>query len=218
MLMVQRTPRPPPRLTGLPLPGFPHHAIPPGTLYRIPSTRFLYTPSVIPPGHRHTPLHTPRAEAQAAVIARDGANPRLQHTAAVITTTRSVPRIGAPHAQTVPQQRLGAGPLEQHAQLAQERRVPAVRVALDEAVRLLEREQVQHQIAQRRRVSDSAVEDARVAGREHRVCAVREVSDQIYDGVAQALHAEAVCEGVEVEECVVRWFPVFEGGWDGGCV
>lgn len=89
--------------------------------------------------------------------------------------------------------------------------MPAIHVPLDQPIRLLERKQIEHQIAQRRRVADPLVENARVARREHAVCPVCEVGNEVYDCVAQTLDAEPVREAIQVEQRVVCWLPVFEG-------
>lgn len=107
-----------------------------------------------------------------------------------------MPGLGTPHAQSVSEHGLRAGSLEKHAELAEECGVPAVHMALDEAVRLLECEEVEHEIPQRRRVADAVVEDTGVAWCENRVCAVGKVGDQVHDCISQPLQTQTVGERV----------------------
>lgn len=54
--------------------------------------------------------------------------------------------------------------------------MPAVTMLLEQPIRLLERKEIQHQVADpiaRGRVGNLVVQDARVARREHRIRAVR---------------------------------------------
>lgn len=113
MLMIQCTPRTPPRLTSLPLPLLPNFNL--RTLSRTLTRIVLLGPPIIPPRHRNTALDTLRTETQTAIIARHSTETRLQYTATVIAAPCTVPGLGAPHAQSVPDHGLAARPLEQYA-------------------------------------------------------------------------------------------------------
>jgi hypothetical protein len=100
----------------------------------------------------------------------------------------------------MPPERDLPGPLELAHELAQERRVPLIRMRRDEIIRLLERKQVEDEAAHGRRVADGFVEDVRVAGRGHAVCALGQVGDAVDDGVAHGLDGEPVREAVDVQQ------------------
>lgn len=202
MLMVKRTPRTSPRLTGLPLPPLP--------LLRALRIPLVLTPPVIPPGHRDPAFHTPRTEAQTAIITSHGAMTRLDQRATILTAPRPMPAIRAPHPQPMSLKGLRTGALKQHTQIAQEMRMPRIHMTLDQPIRLLERKQIEHQIPQGRGIANPFVQNPCIAGRQHAVRLVREVGDQIDDAVAQTLHAQPVRERVHVQKGVVRWFPIFE--------
>ena len=142
MLMIQRTPRTPPRLTSLPLPSLPHLDF--HTLSRALARIILLPPSVIPPRHRNTTLHALCAETQTAVVARHSAKPRLKHATAIIAATCAVPGLRTPHAQSMPVHGLAARPFEQYAQITEEVCVPGVDVAFYQTIRLFECEEVEH--------------------------------------------------------------------------
>jgi hypothetical protein len=198
MLMIQRTPTPPPRLTRLPPLG----------------ARTLPAPAVVPARHARAGLDTAIAEGDAALVARNRALPRRQHGPAVVARARREPRVRTPHVQAVARHGLRAGPLEQRGQVAQKGGVPCVGVGFEEAVGLLEGEEVEHEGAQRGRLAQLLVQDAGVAGCEHAVCAVRQVRGQVYHGVAQAFDAKAVGERIGVQERVVCGFTVLVGRRD----
>jgi hypothetical protein len=82
--------------------------------------------------------------------------------------------------------------------------VPLVRVVLQEIVRLLEREQIQHESLDGRVFADRVVQDKRVAGGEHRVGLLGELGDLVDRVVAQLLDAETVGEAVQLEQREVR--------------
>lgn len=221
VLMIQSTSCPSPRLARLPLPHFAHLAL----LPRRPTRRIHFCvcslplpTAVIPTRHSDATLDTARAECQTAVFTRDSTVPRRQHDPAVITRTRTVPGFRTPHAQSVARHGLRTRPLELHSQVAQEGGVPPVIMALEEAVRLLEAEEVEHELPQGRRVADLLVQNPCIAGRQDAVGPVREIAYAIYDGVAGTLEPEAVRERIHVQEGVVGRSPIFEGRGDGRCV
>lgn len=72
--------------------------------------------------------------------------------------------------------------------------MPCVDVAFHEPIRLFKREEVEHQVTERRGVSDPFVQDACIARRKHAVRSVRKVGDQIHHSIAQAFDAQAVGE------------------------
>lgn len=209
MLMIKCTPRAPPRLTSLPLPPLP-------LLRR--ALALILTPPIIPPRHRNTGLHTRSTKTQTAIIARHSAMPRLNQTPTVLAAPRAMPAIRAPHSESMALERLSTRSLEQHTKVAEKMGVPRINVSLDETIRLLERKQIKHQFPQRRAVPNSLVQNPSIAGRQHAIRLVREIRNQIDDAVAQTLDAQAVRERVDVQEGVVRGFPILERGGDGAGV
>jgi len=113
------------------------------------------------------------------------AAPWLQDLPTLLASLGVVPAARPPRDQRVPTDALGAGPLELDDELAQELRMPLVLVRLEQLVRLLVREQIEDQGAQRRRGPDLFVEDAGVAGRGDRVGRFAEPRDAAQDVVVE---------------------------------
>lgn len=90
--------------------------------------------------------------------------------------------------------------------------MPAVRVRIEQLVRLLEGEEIEDQVPDLGTVGDVlAVQDAGIRRREDRVRGVGQIAHQVHDVVPQAFERKPVAEDVEVEEAVVGRFAVFEG-------
>lgn len=125
------------------------------------------------------------AEGIAARLASVAAQARLHDVPAGPTGTRAGPARGLPGHEVVATEALQLRPLDADDELAQELRVPLVRVAGQQHVRLLEREQVDHELAQQRRVTDFVVQRDRVAGRRHRVAFLGQGRHAVDHGVAE---------------------------------
>lgn len=122
-----------------------------------------------------------------------------------------MPRLGTPHAQAMALHCLRTRPLKLDRQVAQESSMPPIAVALEEAISLLEGKEVEDEGAKGRRVANLLVENARVGWCEDAVCAVGQFADDVNDCVSCGFEAEAVGEGVDVQQRVVGGPSIFEG-------
>lgn len=133
-----------------------------------------------------------------------------------------MPGVRDPHAQSVAQEGLFAGFFETHNEVAEEGAMPPILMFLQQAVRFLERKQVQDELPDlvpRGGVGHLFVQYTCVGGCEDRVCPVRAFRYAVDDCVAQALEVESVGKDPEVEERVVGRLSIFErDGVDGACV
>ena len=84
MLMIQSTPRSPPRLTSLPFPHLSPFASRTTRRIQWVLSNFPFAPPIIPARHAHTTLHAPCAESLTAVFACHSAVPRRKGGTTVI--------------------------------------------------------------------------------------------------------------------------------------
>lgn len=141
-----------------------------------------------------------RVAARLAAVGAQAAG--LHHVAAGPACARGGPRRGLPGHQVVTAEALRLGPLDAHHQLAQELRVPLVRVRCQQHVRLLEGEEVDDKLAEQCRVADLVVQGDGVGGRGDRVAGLGEGGDAVGDGVAEGFDGQAVGEAVQREQQV----------------
>jgi hypothetical protein len=159
------------------------------------------------------PLSLEHARGAKRLFAHDAhvsAHHGLQHLTTDLAGLCGLPAAGAPGPDVVALERHVAGPLELAHQLAQKGRVPLVRVGGDQVVRLLEGEQVQHQLADRRVVPDRLVQDVRVARRGHAVGSLGQLGHAVDDGVAHAFNLQPVGQAVDVQQREVGRLAVLE--------
>lgn len=142
------------------------------------------------------------AEGVAAGLAAVAAQAGLHDVAAGPAGARGGPGGGLPGDEVVAAEALQLGPLDADDELAQELRVPLVRVRGQQHVRLLEGEQVDDELAQQRRVADLVVQRDRVAGRGHAVALLGQRRHPVDDGVAQRLDRQPVREPVQRQQQV----------------
>lgn len=145
MLMIHHAPTSPPRLAALPPPAIAQFPPP----RRAPLTLLLIeqpTPSILPARHPYPLFITPYTPRATALVAAHRSNPRRQHSPAVLARTRGMPAQRQEASQPMSLHRLRRRLLQPDAQVAQELGVPRIRVGGKQFVRLLEGEQVEHEL------------------------------------------------------------------------
>jgi hypothetical protein len=200
MLMIEQTPRASPGLACFPLLRFSRCLL---LFWRtalsttplrlaIFGRAFEASPALVPSCHGHTSFYTCITKRYTAVFTDNSPMSRRQHQPTIITGSRRLPRLRAPHTQPMSKQGLLTRPLQKYTQIAKKALMPRILMALEQPVRLLEPKKIKGESPQRGRLANLLVENARVGRSQNTIRAICKLAYCIGNGVARALEPQSV--------------------------